>query len=66
MSILDGMIGAAVSLIDVEDIHLNPEYVRGMAELIAVCMDMVSVADGRERVSEQIEKTLRTKREMAA
>ena len=63
MSILDGMIGAAVSLIDVEDIHLNPEYVRGMAELIAVCMDMVSVA---ERVIEQIEKTLRTKREMAA
>lgn len=57
MSMLDGMVGVAASLIDAEDMHINPEYVRGMAELIAVCMEM-SVARGREFVTEQIEKTL--------
>ena len=54
---LDGMIGAAASLIDEDDMHTNPEYVRGMAELIAVCMEM-SVANGREYVTKEIEKTL--------
>ena len=54
-SLFDGMIKAAASLINEDDMHTNPEYVRGMAELIAVCMEMsVGVAEGREYVTEAI------------
>ena len=55
---LDGMIAAAASLIDGDDMHTNPEYLRGMAELIAVCMEMNGVSEGRDYVTEQIRKTL--------
>jgi len=51
--LLDSAIDCAASLVQ-DGVHDNPEYLRGMAELIAVMFDL-SVANGRELVIKQIE-----------
>ena len=51
-SLFDGAIECAASLIQ-DGVHDNPEYLRGMAELIAVMFDL-NIANGRELVIDEV------------